>query len=158
MVELDTGLIAVIALGSVLIALLLVFMLVSLAVLWQKRLLCFKRGEDTRAFLLADKGLERRHGRFRRNSALPYAQKKRRKSRKTRVKHYQSLGKAVKFPKRDPFASKYLENPMVDMDELDVDWSNPAFDEVTAKKFEATILIQSWYRMTRCICASVLCV
>ena len=153
--ELDDGVVAVIALGSVLVLLLVVFMLVSLVVLRQKQLLCFKRSRNGRAFLLSDKNLERRRGGFKRNSELHYARKKRKKTKQPRgkrreqTKHYQSLGRAVKFPKRDPFASKYLENPMVDLDELDMDWSNPAFDEDTAQKFEAAVSIQSWYRMTR---------
>ena len=141
MAELEAGLIAAIVLGSVLGALLLIFALTLLVVLRTKRMLCFKRNEYRRPFLLSDRELIRRNGGLKKQ--------KKPSNRRKKVKNYQSFGRAVKFPKRDPFANKFLENPMVDVDDLDMDWTNPAFDADVAQKFEAVITIQSWYRMVR---------
>ena len=150
-VEIDEGIIAVIVLVSVLVLLILLFALTSLVVVRKKRLLCFKRDEYARPFLLSDRDLERRRGK---ESRLPYGKgpKKKRKSQPNRRKDgYQSISKALRFPKRDIFAQSLLENPMIDMDELDVDWTNPAFDASRAQKYDAVLTIQSWYRMIRYI-------
>lgn len=152
-VLIDGGIITVIVLVSTLVVLVLVFVLTSVVVVRKKRLLCFRRNEYTRPFLLTDRDLEKRRGRLGRDSRVPYsrrAPKKRRKNRPNQKNEgYQSFSKALKFPKRDPFAKSFLENPMIDSDELNMDWTNPAFDAARAQKFDAVLTIQSWYRMLR---------
>lgn len=142
MAELDIGIIIVIALGSILVVLLLLFMLTSFVVMRKKRLLCFKRNEYHRPFRLVDRE-PGRHWRKSRQRAHGN------KNAKKGDYKYQSISRALRFPKRDPFASSYLENPMVDMEELNTDWTNPAFDKRQGQKFDAAIAIQSWYRMIR---------
>lgn len=150
MAQLEVGFIIVIVLGSVLLLMVLLFAFAFLLVLRTKRLLCFKRKYSS-PFLLSDKAPQ---GGYKRNSKLPFDQKAQKKSKKLskaggKANNYQSFGRAVKFPGRDPFANKLLENPMVNMEDLDMDWTNPAFDETTATKFDAVVSIQSWYRMVR---------
>lgn len=144
MAELEVSLIIVIVLASVLGLLLCIFLCAFLVVLKTKRLLCFKRNVYRRPFLLSDRELAKRSKGSNRLQKIrgPVKGKK-------PTYNYQSIGRAVKFPKRDPFANKFLENPMVSVDDLDMDWTNPAFDETRALKFEAAIAIQSWYRMCR---------
>lgn len=146
MAELEAGLIIAISLGSVLVLLLVIFLLTLVVVLKTKRLLCFKRNAYHRPFLHSDR--ERKRG-LKKKTRLPFGIKSGSPIKGKRSNLYQSIGRAAKFPKRDPFANKYLENPMVSMDDFDMDWSNPAFDEITALKFDAAIAIQSWYRMVR---------
>ena len=143
MAALETGIIVAIALGSLLVVLLLLFSLTSLCVMRRKKVFCFKRrGSEVKPFLLSDRELEKRHGAWKRKDA----QRKRLKDKK---KNYHSLSRPPKFPKRDPFVGKFLENPMVTTEDLDVDWSNPAFDMQAAVQRDAVITIQSWYRMVR---------
>jgi hypothetical protein len=145
MAELDRRTtIIVISLGSVLAVLLVLFFLSLLVVLKTKRLLCFKRSGYQRPFLHSDR--EKR--RYTKNHSKGKKKRKPVPGKRTR-NDYQSIGRAMKFPKRDPFANKFLENPMVNMDDFDMDWTNPTFDESSALKFEATVAIQSWYRMVR---------
>lgn len=144
--------IVAIVLGSILVLLLVAFLFTSLVVLKTKRLLCFKRNAYQRPFLHSDKELQRRKKGPKKSTRVPFSKRDTKsgspaKGRKS--KHYQSIGRAVKFPMRDPFANKLLENPMVSMDDFDMDWTNPAFDETRALKFDATVAIQSWYRMVR---------
>ncbi len=151
-VQIDGSIIAVIVLGSVLVILLLLFVLTSLIVVRKKRLLCFKRNDYGRPFLHTDRELEKRRGRLDKDSRLPYGKKvpkKNKKRAKRKNEGYQSFSKALMFPKRDPFAKSFLENPMIDSEELDMDWTNPAFDAARAQKYDAVLSIQSWYRMLR---------
>ena len=148
MPELDTGFIVIIVLGSVLVVLLFVFVLTCLLLLKKKRLLCFRSSGYARPFLHSDKELL--SGRGRKGVGAKRRNRNRRSAQgKKKSKIYQSISKGLKFPKRDPFASNYLENPMVDMEELDTDWTNPAFDKLGAQKHDAVVAIQSWYRMIR---------
>lgn len=150
MAELEIGETVAVAAGSLLIVLFVVFLITLLLVLKTKNLLCFKKNPYERPFLHSDRELRRRH----KNSKLPLGRKSKQKKRrpfdgKKPNNKYQSIGRAVKFPKRDPFANKYLENPLVSMDDFEMDWTNPTFDENRALMFEAAIAIQSWYRMVR---------
>lgn len=146
MANLEVSLIVVVALSSVLVLLVGIFLLALLIVLKTRRLLCFKRNAYQRPFLYSDRELRRKNKN--RNSRLPFGQKKNKKPDKAES-NYRSIGRAVKFPKRDPFANKFLENPMVSMDDLNMDWTNPTFDETRAVRFEAAVVIQSWFRMAR---------
>jgi len=141
---LETGIVVAIALASLLVLLLLGFLLTSvLMVARRKKALCFKRkGSDAKPFLLSNREPPRKHGAWKKKDA---------KKRKTKNKNrdYQSLSRPPKFPKRDPFAGKFLENPMVTSEDLDVDWNNPAFDMQAAVLRDAATTIQSWYRMVR---------
>ena len=38
---------------------------------------------------------------------------------------------------------------MVNMEDFNTDWTNPAFDEERAQIFDAAVVIQAWYRMVR---------
>ncbi len=152
MVALDTGIIAAIVLASLLVLLVLAFLLTSLFVLRRKRLLCFKRrgrSGDVQPFLLNDKKRQKGRGAWKQNEATPFERKEKKKKKQTKKKNYQSFSKPPKFPQRDPFAAKFLENPMVTSDDLDADWSNPAFDMQGAVIRDAAITIQAWYRMVR---------
>lgn len=140
MAELDVGYIVVIVLCSVLVVLLLVFVLTCVLLLRKKRLLCFKNREYTRPLLYSEREIQKSKKRKKRSAVQ-------KKKKKTRI--YQSISKGLRFPKRDPFASNYLENPMVDMEELEADWTNPAFDEFGAQMHDAVVTIQSWFRMIR---------
>jgi hypothetical protein len=86
----------------------------------------------------------KRHGR---RKKIDRKKPKRRKHK--RKGKYHSYGKAPRFPKSDPFTNKFLENPLIADDEFDMDWTNPAFDSEGARVYDATIIIQSWYRMIR---------
>lgn len=143
MAELEVGLIIAIVLGSILVLLLVAFLLSLLVVLRTKHLLCFKKNAYHRPFLHSDR--ERKRG-LKKKTRPPFISSRGPAKGK---EYYQSIGRAVKFPKRDPFASKFLENPMVSMEDFDMDWSNPAFDETRALKYDAAVAIQSWYRMVR---------
>ena len=148
MAELDTGIIAAIVLGSLLLLLVFAFLTASVFMMRRKRLLCFKREDITKPFLRTNKGLEQRHGAWKKQNVQPYNKKRKRKGRSKKT-NYQSLGRPPKFPKRDLFAGKLLENPLVTSDDLDADWSNPAFDMQGAVIRDAATTIQSWYRMIR---------
>lgn len=146
MADLEVSLIVVITLSSLLVLLLIIFLLALLVVLKTKRLLCFKRNVYQRPFLYSDRELRRENNG--RNSRFPFRKKKNTRPVEARS-NYQSIGRAAKFPKRDPFANKVLENPMVSMDDFDMDWTNPTFDKTRAVSFEAAVVIQSWFRMVR---------
>ena len=143
---LEPGFIAVIVLGSVLALLLFAFAATSVVLLRKKRLLCFRHAGYTRPFLHSDLDFPRRRGKSR--IPLDWRHGKKNKKKK-KTQHYQSFSKGLKFPKRDIFARNFLENPMVDTDELDADWTNPAFDEAAAYIHDAAVSVQSWYRMIR---------
>ena len=149
---LDVTYIVVIVLASVVVFLVATIGVVALALVYRRRLLCFKRELDQARLLQSD--LERygpvRKKHKRKQSKLFDRKNPKRKARrnKKRVK-YHSLGKAPRFPKSDPFTNKFLENPLIADDEFDMDWSNPAFDREAAMKYDAAITIQSWYRMIR---------
>ena len=148
MATLDTGRIVVIALASVLVFLIVAVFVIALVLMKKRSLLCFKRKTNVRPILLSDRELEARYGprkQRRRNKNRAKSKASRKKSRG----QYQSLGRSSMFPKSDPFANKYLENPLVDDDEFNVDWSNPAFDEEGSRLYDAAVMIQSWYRMIR---------
>ncbi len=145
MPELDTGLIIAIVAGSVLVILLVIFFITTLVLMKKKRVLCFRRKRsEARPFLLSGKELEKRHGRWKRKSKPPSKKTKKNKSYK-----YNTLSRGLKFPKSDPFAGKQLDNPMINMDDFDVDWTNPAFDMEGAQIRDAAVVIQAWYRMIR---------
>ena len=115
-------------------------------------MLCFKRRLDQARLLQSD--LERygpvRKKHRHKQSKIFDRKKPRRKARRNKKKtKYHSLGKAPRFPKSDPFTNKFLENPLIADDEFDMDWTNPAFDREGAMKYDAAIIIQSWYRMIR---------
>lgn len=152
MVELGSGIIAVIVLGSVLVSLLLLFALTTVLLLRKKRLFCFKRQAYTRPFLQTDRNYGKHYGHKKKKKGRLLQEANRKGAttgNKSNPTGYQSFSKALRFPKRDPFANSYLENPMLDMEELDTDWTNPAFDRSRAERFDAVITIQSWYRMIR---------
>lgn len=151
MVELEGGFIVAITLASALVLLLLVFLATSLLVIRKKRLFCFRRDHEDGPFRLPDKN--ELQGGWKRKK-LPFEQKHKHKRKKkakggNKSKHYQSLSRLPKFPSSDPFANKFLENPMVDMDDFNMDWTNPAFDKEGAQIRDAATTIQSWYRMIR---------
>lgn len=149
MAELGDEIIVVIVLGSALVILGLILTLATLLLMRKKRVLCFKH-RSARPFLFQELG-GRRHGRGKRSSKQPFGQKKRSQAKKksNKNKYYQSLSKALKFPNWDPFAGHSLDNPMINTEDLDMDWTNPAFDEEGARKHDAVITIQSYFRMIR---------
>ena len=140
----DVSTIIVAVLGSVLVILVLLLGFTTVILLRKRRVLCFKNSNS----LYSNRELQRRHGRRKRKSNQARRHKKRDHA-KRKTKSYDSLRKALMFPKSDPFANKHLENPMVNTEELDVDWTNPAFDEEGARAYDAVVTIQSWYRMIR---------
>lgn len=141
--------ITVIVLVSVVVILVATIGVVAFALVYRRRLLCFKRRLDQNRLLQSD--LERygpvRKKHKQKQSKLFDRKKAKRKAR--RNKKYHSLGKAPRFPKSDPFTNKFLENPLIADDEFDMDWTNPAFDREAAQRYDAAIIIQSWYRMIR---------
>lgn len=145
-----------VVLVGIILILLVALALSALLFLKKRRKLCFKeRFDDVKPFLRTDKQLESRAskaGWLYQNKNQRSALKKK-KNKKSKVK-YQSLGKTPKFPKSDPFANKFLENPLVTEDDFDVDWTNPAFDTAQAQVRDAAITIQCWYRMIRWVSCS----
>lgn len=152
-VNLSTEYIIAIALGSVLVALLLVFLCLLCVFFRKKRVFCFRRrggDEEGRPFVLTDKILEERYGKKKR---------RRHKSRssggkggKRKSVKYSRIGRSpdLRRPRGDPFAHNYLENPMADdVDGMGEDWSNPVFDAERSQQRDAAICIQSWFRMVR---------
>ena len=137
--------IVVIVLASVLLLLVVVFVVVMLLLAKKRRAFCFRRRDETaEPFLLTDKELE---------AAYPqeFVRKPKKISRpfsrpKNRLRYERITGDPSK---KDPFVGKTLENPMIDDEELDMDWTNPAFDAERSNFFDAAVVIQSWYRMAR---------
>ena len=116
-----------------LVALLLIIAMVCILIIYLKkrRLLCFndkikRRKEDEEKLLYKYSGQN--------------VKKKRR-----RIGH----GESTKFS--DPFANKF--NDPVNMEDFhngdDQDWNNPLFDVQAAKRKDAAITIQTWWRMAR---------
>ena len=149
-VNLKTEYIIVIVLGSVLLLLLLVFLCLMCVLMRRRRALCFrKRDSDQQPFILPDKTLEQRYGK---NHVRGKSSSDKGKKAKGKQLKYSRLGGQspnLRIPQGDPFAHNYLSNPMVDEDEMNVDWSNPVFDTEKARNRDAAICIQSWFRMVR---------
>ena len=147
MAEVRTEYIIVIVLGSVLVVLLVLFLCLLLIFLKKRRALCFRaRGYGDKPFVLPDKTLEERYGKKRRGGSPAKGGKGKGKQLK-----YSRLrpSPALQRPRGDPFAHNYLENPMLDDEGMDEDWSNPVFDAARSRNRDAAICIQSWYRMIR---------
>ena len=148
-VNLETEYIIVIVLGSVLVLLLLLFLVLLCVFLRKKRALCFRgRGEGGRPFVLPDKKLEERYGKKRKRTSPG----KGGKAPKGKQLKYSRLGQspALRRPRGDPFAHNYLDNPMLDEEDMNEDWSNPVFDAARSRNRDAAVCIQSWFRMIRC--------
>ena len=147
---LATEYIVVIVLGSVLVFLILLFLFLVCVLLRKRRALCFRnRDDEERPFILPDKTLEERYAKKRKEAQ---AQKKRAgKKAKGKQMKYSRLGQspALRRPSGDPFAHNYLENPMLEAEEMNEDWSNPVFDAERSRNRDAAVCIQSWYRMVR---------
>lgn len=147
-----TTIVIVVVLVSIVLFLLVTIAVAALLLAYRRRMLCFKRKLDQSKLLQSD--LERygpirnkkRHGRRKKID-----KRKPKRGKHKRKGHYHSLGKAPRFPKSDPFTNKFLENPLIADDEFDMDWTNPAFDSEGARVYDATVIIQSWYRMIRYI-------
>ena len=152
MTGVNTEYIIAIALGSVLVTLLLVFMCLLCVFLRKKRALCFHdhRGyeQQQRPFVIPDKTLEERYGKKqrRRKGGSPEKGAKRKPVQFSRIGQ-QSPN--LRQPRGDPFAHNYLEDPMLDEEAMGEDWSNPLFDAERSQKRDAAIHIQSWFRMIR---------
>ena len=141
-----------VVLVGIILILLVALALSALLFLKKRRKLCFKeRYDDVKPFLRTDEQLESRASK----AGWFYQYKKQKKSagktnkKKNSKVRYHSIGKTPRFPKSDPFANKFLENPMVNEDDFDEDWTNPAFDSAHAQVRDAAVTIQCWYRMIR---------
>lgn len=149
-ISLETEYIIVIVLGSVLVLLLLVFLCLLCVFLRKRRALCFRnRGrEDHKPFVLPDKALLERYGRKKPKKASPGKAGNKAKGKQLK---YSRLGQspALRRPRGDPFAHNYLENPMLDEEGINEDWSNPVFDAERSRNRDAAVCIQSWFRMIR---------
>lgn len=139
-------------LGAIVLILIVALLLSALLFCRKRGKLCFKvRYDDVKPFLRTDKQLDseaQKRGFFYQKLKQKPLKKRQKKKKNSKVK-YHSIGKAPRFPRSDPFAKKFLENPMIDDDDFDVDWSNPAFDMAQAQARDAAIMVQSWYRMVR---------
>lgn len=143
---LETEYIVLIVLVSVLVLLLLVFLTLVCVFLRKRRALCFRdRNDDEKPFVLPDKTLQERHRKKRREAPAMGKGGKKAKSKHLRL----GESPALRRPRGDPFAHNYLENPMLDGEEMNVDWSNPVFDAERSRNRDAAICIQSWFRMVR---------
>lgn len=143
---LETEYIVLIVLVSVLILLLLVFLVLTCVFLRKRRALCFRdRDDEEKPFVLPDKMLLERHGKKRREAPAVGKGGKKAKGRRLRLGESPNLRR----PQGDPFAHNYLENPMLDGEEMNVDWSNPVFDAERSRNRDAAVCIQSWFRMVR---------
>ncbi len=142
-----TTIVIAVVLISVVLLLVITIAVVALLLAYRRRMLCFRRRLDQSKLLQSDLeryGPMKRHGRRKK-----FDRKKPKRRKHKRKGKYQSYGKAPRFPKSDPFTNKFLENPLIADDEFDMDWTNPAFDSEGARVYDATIIIQSWYRMIR---------
>ena len=148
MAGVNTEYIIAIALGSLLVTLLLVFMCLLCVFLRKKRALCFRdrRGyEQQRPFVIPDKTLYGKKQRRRKGGSSG-------KGAKGKPVKYSRIGQQspnLRQPRGDPFAHNYLEDPMLDEEAMGEDWSNPLFDAEHSQKRDAAIHIQSWFRMIR---------
>ena len=137
--------IIVIVLGSVLLLLVGFFVTAILFFAKKRRVLCFRRRDAiAEPFLLTDQQLEAAYPR-------EFVKKPKKINRpfsrpKNRLRYERITGDPSK---KDPFLGRTLENPMIDDEELDTDWTNPAFDAERSHFFDAAVIIQSWYRMVR---------
>lgn len=148
---LEVEYIIIISLCAVLALLVLMFAVALLILLKKRRLLCFKRNAAARPFAIPDHRIEaglvsqgaKRRSIFRANPA-------RHKKQKKNKLLYEPLRQSPSTSRKNPFANSTLENPMVDAEELhEEDWTNPAFDKERSNRFDAAVIIQSWYRMSR---------
>lgn len=153
MAALATEYIVVIVLGSVLLLLLLVFLLLVCLLVRRRRMLCFRRKDgEHQPFVLPDKKLVERYGQKRpRGKAGARGGRGREKLKGKGGKGKLRPGESpdLRKPQGDPFAHNYLENPLIDDEEMNTDWSNPVFDVEKSRSRDAAITIQSWYRMIR---------
>ena len=150
MATLSTEYIIAIALGSVLVSLLLVFLCLLCVFLKKKRALCFRSADGgAKPFVLPDKVLEERYGWGKAKNRSPG--KKKGGAAKGKQVKYSRLGQspALRRPNVDPFAHNYLENPMLEEEGLGEDWANPVFDAERSRQRDAVVCIQSWFRMIR---------
>ena len=150
-VSLETEYIIVIVLGSVLVLLLLVFLCLLCVFLRKRRALCFRsrrRGDEGKPFVLTDEKLRERYEKKRSRGASPVKGGNKAKGKQLK---YSRLGQspALRRPSGDPFAHNYLENPMLDGEGINEDWSNPVFDAERSRNRDAAVCIQSWFRMIR---------
>lgn len=151
---LATEYIIVIVLAAILLLLLLVFVLAVCIFTKRRRLLCFKTDLSARPFLVTDQQLEARFQgkRKQRDRAFSHERKSKPAARKKKNKRnkrefrYEPLQSPRK---KDPFADGNLGNPLIDEEEFDVDWSNPAFDAERARLYDSAVVIQTWFRMVR---------
>lgn len=152
MAELAMEYIVVVVLGSVLLLLFVLFLLMGFILLKKKRRLCFRRTDGVpRPFVVPDKTLEERFKKAKAFSKGAPRVGEKAKPGKTKKK-YSRLAESPDLhePRGDPFAHNYLENPLVDDEEIvGEDWSNPVFDHEKSKNRDAAICIQSWFRMIR---------
>lgn len=153
---LATEYIVVIVLGSVLLLLLLVFLLLVCLLARRRRILCFRRKDrEHKPFVLPDKKLVERYGQKQAQGKAGARGGRGREKPKGKgggkAKGKLRLGESpdLRKPRGDPFAHNYLENPLIDDEEMNVDWSNPVFDVEKSRSRDAAITIQSWYRMIR---------
>ena len=154
----ETSYIIVIVLVSIVLILLVTIVVAALVLVYRRRMWCFKRRLDQARLLQSDLeryGPVRKKKRYKRNRIFERKRQKRNPRKHKNKSKYQSLGKAPRFSKSDPFTNKFLENPLIADDEFDMDWTNPAFDSEGAIMYDAAITIQSWYRMVRYVTASV---
>lgn len=154
----DPTYIIVIVLVSIVLILLVTIAVAALLLVYRRRMWCFNRRLDQAKLLQSDLeryGQVRNKRRHKRNRVFERKRRQRKPRKHKKKSKYHSLGKAPRFPKSDPFTNKFLENPLIADDEFDMDWTNPAFDSEAAIMYDATITIQSWYRMIRYDTASV---
>lgn len=149
---LEVEYIIIISLCAVLALLMLMFAAALLVLLKKRRLFCFKRNAAARPFAIPDHRIEagliaqgaKRRSFFRANPA------RHKKPKKSKLLYEPLIGQSPSTARRNPFANSTLENPMVDAEELHrEDWTNPAFDKERASRYDAAVVIQSWYRMNR---------
>ena len=149
---LATEYIIVIVLASILLLLLLIFAVAVCVFAKKRRMLCFKRDLAAKPFLVTDqqleagyKGKQKQRGKaFSR--AKPAGNKRKSKGDKSSNYRYEPLRSPRK---KDPFADGILDNPLIEEDEFDVDWSNPTFDSERSRRYDAAVIIQTWFRMIR---------
>lgn len=142
-----TTIVTAVVLVSVVLLLVITIAVVAFLLAYRRRMLCFKRRLDQSKLLQSD--LERYGPMKRHRRRKKFDRKKPKRGKHKRKGKHHSHGKAPRFPKSDPFTNKFLENPLIADDEFDMDWTNPAFDSEGARVYDATIIIQSWYRMIR---------
>lgn len=153
---LATEYIIVIVLASILLLLLLIFAVAVCIFIKKRRMLCFKKADPAaKPFLVTDQQLEAGFKGKRMQKAKPFSpgrkpkpagNKKKSKGDKSSNYRYEPLRSPRK---KDPFADGFLDNPLIDEEEFNVDWSNPAFDSERSRRYDAAVVIQTWFRMIR---------